>query len=76
MIEAPVPTIVPPHDPLYHTQLAPVPSAPPLTDNVLVPPEHIAAGTAPADAGAVDDVLTVTVTLWHAVVLHVPTALT
>ena len=57
-----MPTEVPPHEPLYHCQLAPVPRLPPETDKVVELPEHIAVGDAEADEGAVELVLTVTVT--------------
>jgi hypothetical protein len=74
-IDAPVPTKVPPQLPEYHVHAAPVPNDPPVTDNVVAPPQ-IGLGLADAPVGAVDAVLTVTVVLTHAVVLHVPTALT
>ena len=76
MIEAPVPIDVPPHDPLYHFQLAPVPSDPPDTLSVVLPPGQTAVALADADEGATEFVFTVTVTLAHAVVLHVPSART
>jgi hypothetical protein len=38
---APVPTTVPPQDPLYHFQLAPEASLPPFTVNVVVLPLQI-----------------------------------
>ena len=75
-IDVPVPINVPPHDPLYHAKLAPVPSDPPDTLSVVLLPWHITGALADADAGAVEFVLTVTVTLTHDVVLHVPSART
>ncbi len=74
-IELPVPTNVPPQLPEYHVHTAPVPNEPPVTDNVVAPPQ-IGFGLAEALVGSVDAVLTVTVTLTHVVVLQVPTALT
>jgi hypothetical protein len=38
---APVPADVPPHDDVYHFQLAPVPKLPPLTDSVVFLPRQI-----------------------------------
>ena len=68
-------TRVPPHDPLNNCHSAPVPSVPPLI--VMVDePEQIEEGVAVKEAGAIELVLTVTVTEAHEVVLHVPLALT
>ena len=58
---APEPTRVPPQDPVYHFQLAPVPREPPATLSVVAPP-HVVAGLALADVGATEGVLIVTVT--------------
>ena len=58
----PVPTSVPPHDPLYQLAVAPVPADPPVNDRVVAPPEQTVAAVAAADVGAVEAVLTVTVT--------------
>ena len=74
--ELPLPTAVPPQDPLYHWNAAPVPSDPPVTDKVVPLPVQIVPGEAPADAGAVDAVFTVMVTEAQAVVLQVPSART
>jgi hypothetical protein len=64
---------VPPQLPEYHFHEAPVPNEPPVTVNVLEFPEHTGFGFAEAPVGAVDEVVTVTVTLAQAVViLHVP----
>lgn len=58
---APEPTRVPPQDPVYHFQLAPVPRDPPATLSVVAPPQ-VVAGLALAEVGATDGVLIVTVT--------------
>lgn len=76
VILLPVPTSVPLHEPSYQFQSAPVPRDPPETVSVEVPLAHTAGELAVADAGAVELVFTVTVTLAHAVLLHVPSALT
>ena len=73
---APVPSNVPPHDPLYQVQLAPVPSVPPVIPNVELPPEHIVARLAVAVVAATELLLTVIVTLLQMVLLHVPSART
>ena len=74
--DVPVPIEDPPQEPLYHSHVAAVPRLPPETDNVVELPEQIDVGEADADEGAVELVLTVTVTDWHVVVLHAPSALT
>ena len=66
---------MPPQLPEYHFHEAPVPNDPPVTDNVVEFPEHMVFGSADAPDGAVDEVLTVTVTLAQDVVLQ-PSALT
>ena len=68
-------TRVPPQEPVYSCQTAPVPSEPPLTVRVDEFPEHIDVGLAEIDVGAVEAELTVTVTETQLVVLHVPLAL-
>ena len=75
-IDEPVPTNVPPQVPLYQFHVAAVPSDPPLTVSVVEPPGHTLAGVAVAEAGAVLEVASVTVTETQDVVLQVPTALT
>ena len=50
----PVPTSVPPHDPLYQFHVAPAPNEPPLTVSVVVLPAHIDGELADADVGAVE----------------------
>ena len=71
----PVPTAVPPHELLYHFQLAPVPSVPPLTLKVVVLPKQMV--VVPVIAVAGNEVSpTVTVTLRQMVVLQVPSART
>lgn len=67
----PVPAEVPPHEPVNHSAVAPVPALPPDTVKVvLFPLQMVVVPVAPV--GAVDNVLTVTVVLVHEVVLHVP----
>ena len=72
----PLPTSVPPHEPLYHWNEAPVPRLPP--DNVSVDelPPTMSAGDAEAPVGGIDCVLDVTVVLAQVVVLAVPSART
>ena len=66
----PVPAAVPPHEPLYHLSVPPVPALPPLTDNVVAPPQ-VGLTEADAEVGALAREFTVTVTEAHAVVsLH------
>ena len=72
----PVATGVPVQLPLYHFQLAPVPSVPPVTLSVLLWPSQIVALLALADVAGTDVSRTVMVTLLHAVLLQVPSALT
>jgi hypothetical protein len=72
----PVPADAPPHDDVYHLQLAPVPRLPPLIDNVLVLPLHIVVALADAVVAGTDVSCTVTVTLLQMVLLQVPSALT
>jgi hypothetical protein len=57
--EAPVPTRVPPQLPLYHLQLAPDPSEPPLTLSVTLPGPHKLVADALAAVGAVESEFTV-----------------
>ena len=67
--DAPVPTAVPPHDPLYQCHVAPADNVP-FTCNVVFIPEHI--GLVPvAETGLLGVVATAKVTLTHAE-LHVP----
>ena len=75
VIEEPVPAAVPPQLPVYQCQDAPVPSEPPTTDNVVEPPQ-VGLVVAEMEVGAVEFVLTVTVSEAQVVVLHVPSALT
>ena len=56
MIDAPVPAGVPPQLTVYHFQLAPVPSDPPSTVSVELPPVQIVVGLAVAPVGVVDGV--------------------
>ncbi len=73
---APDPTDPTPQLEEYHCQAAPVPSAPPATLNVVELPEQIGFTDAEALVAAVEFVLTVIITLTHAVVLQVPSART
>ena len=69
--EAPVPTGVPPHDPVNHSVVAPVPFDPPETVKVVLAPLQITFVPV-ASVGDVDNVFTVTVTVAQVVVLQVP----
>ena len=71
VILLPVPADVPPHEPVNHSAVAPVPALPPLTVNVVLPPLQIVVVPV-IPVGAVDNVLTVTVVVTQAVLLHVP----
>ena len=71
MIEFPVPADTPPHDPVNHSAVAPVPADPPATVSVVLAPLQIVVVPV-APVGAVDKVLTVTVTVPQVVVLQVP----
>lgn len=72
----PLPSKVPPQDPLYQLYCAPVPNVPPTADKLVVLPEQMVVAVAVALVGAVDNVLTLTVMLAQAVVLQVPSART
>lgn len=61
VMDAPVPTNVPPQDPVYQLYEEPVPSVPPFAVNVVDAPLQIALLPATL-VGAVEGVLTVTVT--------------
>ena len=71
----PIPSNVPPQEPLYQYQSAPVPRLPPEKLNMLDTPLHITPGEAKTEPGAADNILTVIVSFEHMVVLHVPSAL-
>ena len=62
MMEVPVPAEVVPQPPVNHCQVAPEPSAPPLTVKVAELPGQTLVGVAEAPAGTVEWVRTVTVT--------------
>ena len=49
-----VPTKVPPHEPVYQNQFAPVPRTPPLTVRTLAVPGQIETGTAVTVVGPVE----------------------
>ena len=74
--ELPLPSGVPPHELLYHCHEAPVPSEPPDTESVVLLPAQMVVAVAVASGGAVDTLLTVTVTVAQAVVLQGPSART
>ena len=66
---------IPPHEPVYQYQLAPVPEFPPLRLKVDEFPAHIG-DMLFAEIGAMDKVLVIIVVLTQFVVLHRPSALT
>lgn len=70
-MEFPVPADVPPHEPVNHCAVAPVPAEPPLMVSVVLPPLQMVAVPV-IEVGAVDKVFTVTNCDAQAVVLHVP----
>lgn len=63
LIEAPVPINVPPHEAVYHFQLAPVPNEPPFTLSVKLVPASANATEDVIDVGALLNALAVGVTL-------------
>jgi hypothetical protein len=67
---------VPPHVPEYHSHVAPVPREPPTSVRSTEVPLQIVVCVAVIEVGATEPVFTVIVTCAHAVVLHVPSALT
>ena len=67
----PVPADVPPHDPVNHCTVAPLPALPPATVSVVLAPLQIVVVPV-IPVGAVESVLTVTTTEAHVVVLHAP----
>ena len=67
----PVPTAVPPHEPLNHSAIAPIPAVPPDNVKVVLPPLQIVVVPV-IEVGATERELTVTAVLAQAVVLHVP----
>ena len=75
-MELPVPTDAPPQLPEYHFHEAPSPNEPPVTAKVLGLPEQTEVGFAEAPVGAIDEAVTVTVTLAQVVVLQLPSART
>ena len=76
VVDVPLPTCVPPQEPVYHFQLALVPKLPSVTVNVDVAPEQIFAEFAVAVVGATDDVLKVTEVFTQEVFPQSPSALT
>ena len=65
-LRLPEPMDVPPHEPVYHLSVPPVPALPPLADNVVAPPQ-VGFTEAEAEVGALARAFTVTVTDAHAV---------
>jgi hypothetical protein len=76
LTEEPVPTKVPPQDPEYQFQEAPVPKEPPFTESEVDCPGHIGFALTEALEGSVELEFTVTVTVAQEVLLHVPSART
>ena len=74
VVDVPLPTCVPPQEPVYQTQLALVPKLPLVTVKVEVAPEQIAVGFDVAVVGATDGVFRVTVVFTQLVVLQSPAA--
>ena len=74
-MDAPLPTLTPPHEEVYHCQEAPAPKLPPLTDNVVDWPLQIV-DVPVMEVGATDNCNTVTPAEAQDVVLQVPSALT
>lgn len=56
----PEPASVPPHDPVNHSQTAPVPSVPPVTERVFKVPLQVLLLEIVTPVGAVDSLFTVT----------------
>ena len=69
----PVPADVPPHDDVYHFQLAPVPRLPPFTDSVVFLPRQIVLVPL-IEVAATEVSLIVSVNDLHIVVLQPPSA--
>ena len=67
----PVPADAPPHVPMNHCAVAPVPITPPVTESVVVAPSQMLVVLV-IPVGAVENVFTVTVVDAQVVVLHVP----
>ena len=68
---------MPPHEPVYHCQVEPVPKEPPVSVNVIaVPGQTVKEGFPVTEVGAVEFEFAVTVAVKHPVVLQLPSALT
>ena len=76
VIEEPFPREVPPHEPEYQNQSAPVPISPSLTVKTELSPGHIEDGVADTDVGSVEFSFKETVVATHKVLLRSPSALT
>jgi hypothetical protein len=68
----PLPIKVPPQEPVYQYQLAPVPKEPPAKVKLTLVPLQTVVSDAVIEVGAVELVLTVIVTEAQVVVLQVP----
>ena len=77
LIDAPLPEDVPPHEPVYHCHVAPVPKVPPDSVKVIaMPGQTVSEGDPETNETAVDKAFTVIVALTQVVVLQVPCART
>ena len=72
----PDPFKIPPQEPVYQYQFAPVPKDPPFLITEVADPIHIIAGFIDNESGATELVFNDTVVLLHPVVLQEPCALT
>ena len=75
-IDVPLPSGVPPQEPLYQFQLAPLPSTPPEMPSIKDEPEQIVSLFVVIRIAAVEVSLTVITLLTQVVVLQIPSALT
>ena len=73
----PFPAVEPPHETVYHCQVAPVPNEPPTMVKVIAVPGHtVREGVPETDEAAEDKLFTVIVSLTQEVVLQLPTPIT
>ena len=72
----PVPIIVPPHEPLYHTHCAPEPREPPVKLIAVAEPMQIESGLTDIDPADTEPELIETIALTQTVVLQIPCART
>ena len=71
-----LPFNTPPQDPEYQYQFAPVPRTPPFLVTSAPDPMHIVPGNTVIESEETEFVFSAIIVLLHAVVLHVPWALT